>query len=101
MSDVETGTCRLCDESYPLDGEQAVEHFGTVVCADCVDESVVFVAECSNQFCDWTHRVEDTEFNRGHVKTRAQQEANNHERWKRVFEDDPMHETTVREVDDE
>lgn len=94
----DTGTCHVCGDGVPVDGEKAIERFGDVLCRDCLDKTVAFEAECTNQLCTWSYRYEDDEFNRGHVKTRVQQEANSHESRKRVFDDDPTHKTTVREV---
>lgn len=56
--------CHVCGEDVPVDGEQAIERFGEVLCRDCSDNPVVFVAECTNELCMWSHRVEDREFNR-------------------------------------
>jgi hypothetical protein len=95
----ETAACHVCGDTYPLDGEQAIERFGNPLCRDCADESVVFVARCQNGLCGWSYRVDETEFNRGHAKTRAQQEANSHQTRKREFDDDPTHRTTVEEAD--
>ncbi|MFC6825641.1 hypothetical protein [Halopelagius fulvigenes] len=75
-----------------------MERFGEVLCRDCSSKPVVFRVRCSSGLCSWTYRVEETEFNRGHAKTLAQQEANNHEKEKRIFDDDPMHTTTVEEA---
>lgn len=96
----DTGTCGVCDEQVQIDGEQAIERFGDVLCADCAGKPVAFEAECRNQFCDWEHRVESTEFNRGHLKTRIHQEKNHHVQTKRVFDDDRMHRVEIEEVDD-
>lgn len=90
--------CHVCGDEVLVDGKHAMERFGDVLCRDCSDEPVVFVAECTNGLCTWSHRVDETEFNRGHAKTRAQQEANNHQTRKRLFEDDPTHKTEVREI---
>jgi len=90
--------CHVCESGVTLDGEEAIERFGDVLCRDCADYPVVFVARCNNGFCDWSYRVEEAEFNRGHAKTRAQQEANSHENRKEMFDDDPMHNTEVEEV---
>lgn len=81
-----------------IDGSEAVERFGEVLCRDCSDEPVILRAECINQFCDWTFEKEGTEFDRGHVEQLVRSEVNSHEQRKRVFADDPMHETTVEEV---
>jgi hypothetical protein len=97
--DLETGVCHVCDEEVPLDGEHAMERFGNVLCKDCSRKDVVFVAECQAGLCDWSYRVEENEFNRGHAKTRAQQEANQHETWKRELDGDHMHKTDVREIE--
>lgn len=94
----ETGDCHVCGETVPLDGETAIERFGDVLCRDCSDKPVVFVAECTNGLCGWSYRVEEDEFNRGHADTRVRQEANSHQKRKRVFDDDPTHKTEVREV---
>lgn len=94
----ERGTCHVCDEAVPVDGEQAIERFGEVLCRDCTDEPVVFVAECEAGLCGWSYRVEQTEFNRGHAKMRAQQEANSHETERRVFDGEHVHTTAVSEV---
>jgi len=91
-------TCHVCGELVLVDGEHAMERFGEALCRDCSQEPVVFVARCSNGLCDWSYRVEETEFNRGHAKTRAQQEANQHETWKRELDDDPTHNTDVQEI---
>jgi len=56
-----------------------------------------FRAECTNELCDWSRYVEESEFNQGHAKTRMQQEANHHEKRKRVFDGDPTHPTEVYE----
>lgn len=92
------GTCYVCGDEVPVDGEQAMERWGDVLCWECADEPVVFRATCSSQFCDWSFTVEDTEFNRGHARTRASQEATFHENRKRVFDGDEMHRTAVEEV---
>lgn len=92
------GSCRVCGETVPVDGENAIERWGGVLCRDCSDDPVVFEATCTSELCDWSFRSEHNEFNRGHVKTRAQQEANQHRMTKEVFEDNPMHRTTVQEV---
>jgi ribosomal protein S27E len=94
-----SGECHVCGDTVPLDGEQAIKRFGEVLCRGCADEPVVFVAKCTNGLCGWSYRVDETEFNRGHAKTRAQQEANQHQDWKCVFEDDPTHRTEVSEVE--
>lgn len=99
MSDTETGTCHVCGEEAPVDGKHAVERFGNVLCWDCSGKPVKFVAECDSGFCSWFCEVEDTQFNRGHAKRLAQQEANRHQRARRIFDDDPCHKTDVREVD--
>jgi hypothetical protein len=96
---IDQGTCHVCDEDVPVDGEHAMERFGDVLCRDCSDEPVVFEAECTNGFCDWSYRYEDVEFNRGHVETRVRSEANTHENRKQVFDDDPAHTTEVWEVE--
>lgn len=97
----ETGTCHVCETQVPIDGENAVERFGDVLCRDCSDEAVVFVARCNSGLCSWSYRVEENEFNRGHAKTRVQTEANFHERTKRVLDDDPCHNVEIREVREE
>lgn len=94
----DTRPCRVCGEIVPVDGENAIERWGGVLCRDCSDKSVVFGATCTSELCDWSFRAEDDEFNRGHVKIRAQQEANHHQKQKEVFEDNPMHKTKVEEV---
>jgi len=98
--DIEHGECHVCGEDVPLDGEHAMKRWGDVLCRDCAREPVVFVAECTSGLCDWSYRVEETEFNRGHAETRVHQEAGHHERWHRVLEDNPMHKTSVNEVSD-
>ena len=98
MAVTETRSCHCCGEDYPLDGKHAIERFGNVLCKDCSDEPVVFEADCQNEFCDWSHSVEGNEFNRGHLKTRIQQEKNQHVKWKRVFDGDPMHNVEIGEV---
>lgn len=95
----ESGVCHVCGDSVLVDGSQAIERFGDVLCRDCSGEAVVFAAECTNQLCSWTYRHEDTEFNRGHVETRVQQEANTHENTQRAIHDDPTHTTEVWEID--
>jgi ribosomal protein S27E len=101
QTDADTGTCHVCGDRVPVDGEQAVGRFGDVLCADCADGPVVFVAGCqSSEFCDWSHRVEGEEFNRGHLRTRAQQAANRHEIETEVLDNDPMHRVEVHEVSD-
>ena len=97
MTDPERAEC-LCGDTVALDGEEAMRRFGNVLCRDCADEPVVFVARCTGGFCGWSYRVEETEFNRGHAETRAQQEANHHERFKRVIDGDHFHTTEVEEV---
>lgn len=100
MSEVETtGRCHVCGEETPVDGENGIERFGNVLCRDCSDEPVVFVARCSNGLCPWSYRVEENEFNRGHAKRRAQQEANWHENSKEAIHDDPTHNTEISEVE--
>lgn len=96
MSDVES--CHVCGDDTAMDGEQGMRRFGQPLCRDCSDESVAFVAKCQNGLCTWSYVADGSEFNRGHLKTRAQQEANQHESWKREFGDDPTHKTEVREV---
>lgn len=91
------GTCHVCGKEVPVDGEQAIERFGKVLCRDCADEPVTFVAECEAAFCDWSYRVDETEWNRGHAKVRAQQEANHHENSKRVLRGEHEHQTHVEE----
>jgi len=91
--------CHVCSSDVPVDGEHAMERFGNVLCRDCSDEPVVFVARCTNGICSWSYRVEENEFNRGHAETRARQEANQHQSWKREFDDDPTHKTEVEEID--
>lgn len=98
--EVERGECRVCGEEVPVDGEQAIERGGGVLCADCTAEPVVFAAECDNEFCDWQYEDEVTEFDRHHGRLRVQQEANYHERTKRVLDGDPMHSVDVWEVAD-
>lgn len=93
------GTCHVCGDEVPVDGDQATERFGEVLCAGCADEPVVFEAECQNEFCDWSYRCEETEFNRGHARQRVCQEANSHHRFHRHVKDDPMHKTRVYEVE--
>ena len=93
------GTCHVCGETVPLDGEQAIERFGEVLCRDCSDAPVAFEATCTNGICGWSYVAEGEEFNRGHLKTRAQQEATHHETSKREFDDDPTHTTRVQEVE--
>lgn len=100
-SSVERGACRVCGDDVPIDGEHAIERFGDVLCRECSSKPVAFVAECDNQFCEFEYRVDETEFNRGHAKMRAQQEANSHENFQRVMRENPMHNTTVREVEGE
>lgn len=97
-SAIERGECHVCGDVVPLDGEKAMKRFGDPLCRDCSDEPVKFVVECSNGLCSWSYVVEENEFNRGHAKTRAQQEANQHETWKREFDDDPTHKTSIKEV---
>ena len=97
-SNIGDGECHVCGETVPIDGEHAMERWGDVLCRDCSDEPVVFVARCNNGLCDWSYRVEENEFNRGHAETRVRQEKNRHERWKRIFDDDPMHNVGVKEV---
>jgi len=92
------GTCRVCGETVPVDGEKAIERWGSVLCQDCSNEPVRFKATCSSELCDWSFTVDEDEFNRGHAKTRAQQEANQHEKMKEVLDEDPMHRTSVTEV---
>lgn len=94
----ESGTCHVCGETYPLDGENAIERFGDVLCRGCSEDPVVFVAECNSGLCSWSYRVEETEFNRGHAETRVRQEANSHEKMKRIIDDDPCHNVAVNEV---
>lgn len=91
-------TC-LCGNHVVCDGEEAIERFGNVLCQDCAKQPVKFVADCDSELCDWSYEFEDTEFNRGHAKTRVHQEARHHQRTKRIFEDNPCHKTEVREVD--
>jgi hypothetical protein len=97
--DVDTGICRVCDEEVPLDGKQAMERFGSPICRECSDEEVVVTAECESLLCPWSFRASGVEFNRGYIRKRAQQEANNHQTRKRIFEDDPCHTSEVEEVD--
>lgn len=98
-SSVERGTCHVCGDEAPIDGDHATERFGEVLCRGCASKPVAFVAGCDNQFCEFEHRVGGREFNRGHIETNARMEANNHETEERVFREDPMHNTTVSEVD--
>lgn len=95
----ETGICHVCNEEVPLDGETAIERFGDVLCRDCSSKPLAFRATCGNQLCTWSYRVEESEWNRGHAETRVRQEANSHQKRKRVFDDDPTHRTTVEEVE--
>jgi hypothetical protein len=95
---VERGECRVCGSEVPVDGEQAIERHGDVLCADCTGDEVRFAAECDNQFCDWEYEYEGAEFQRDAVKTRVQQEANHHETTQRLLYDDPMHSIDVWEV---
>lgn len=92
------GTCHVCGEQVPIDGEHAIERWGDVLCRDCTDEPVVFEAECDNQFCNWSFECEGDEFDRGHVEQLVRQKANFHENLNKVARDDPMHNTEVREV---
>jgi len=94
----EKGECHVCGEEVAVDGEQAVERFGNILCRECVDKPVVFRATCQRDGCDWSHEANHNEFNRGHVKTRAQQEANWHENSKDVLENE-THKTEVTEVE--
>lgn len=94
----EDPSCDICDEEVSVDGDDAIERYGNTLCKDCVDEPVAFRYECTSQFCDFGDVVEGTEFDRGAIKTRAHQEANSHEKRKRVFENNPMHTVTVKEV---
>jgi len=101
MPDAQTAgeaECRRCGELTPMDGEQGMVRFGEPLCRDCSDAPVRFRATCDNEFCDWSETVEGREFNRGHLQTRIQQEANGHEDRKRVFDDDPMHTVEIEEV---
>jgi len=98
QTDVDVRPCSVCDERVSVDGVEAGERFGNVLCRDCADHTVVFEATCDSGLCGWSFRVDGTEFNRGHLRTRAQQEATRHENEKRVFEDNPCHKTEVREV---
>lgn len=90
----ETAECEYCDS----DGE-TLERAGQSLCGDCLDLPVTFVAECERFDCGWSFEAEDTEFNRNHVKLRAQQEANSHEARNRVFDGEHGHSCEVREVD--
>mgnify|MGYP006283789737 FL=1 len=104
MTDAEpvpVAECHVCGDHVPVDGENAIERFGDILCRDCSDEPVVFVARCNSGLCPWSYRVEETEFNRGHAETRVRQEANSHEKRKRVFDDDPCHNVDVREIETE
>lgn len=91
-----TPQCDICDDD--LEEESCLDRWGNVYCRDCLDAPVTFRATCSSEFCDWSYTVEDTEFNRGHVKNRAHQEANHHQKTKEIFDDNPMHRTSVEEV---
>jgi hypothetical protein len=103
MSEKETTTdrpCRCCGELTPMDGKQGTVRFGEPICRGCSDAPVRFQATCTNKFCSWSETVEGDEFNRGHLKIRIQQEANNHENRKRIFDDDPMHTVEINEKTD-
>ena len=98
QTDVDVRPCSVCDEQVAVDGVEAAERFVNVLCRDCADHTVVFEATCDSGLCEWSFHVSGVEFNRGHLRTRAQQEATRHENGKRVFEDNPCHKTEVREV---
>lgn len=95
-----TAEC-LCGTEVVVDGDEAIERFGQILCRECGDWPVVFEAHCTNQLCDWSIRDEGDEFDRGHIEQWVRNRANQHEREKRVFEDDPTHPTEVREVQKE
>lgn len=95
----QTGECYVCGNTVQVDGTHAVERWGDILCRACSGETVEFEATCTSELCDWSYRAQGTEFSRGHVKTRAQQEANQHERFTKVFDGNPMHATSVEEVD--
>lgn len=89
-----TGTCIACRETVPVDGKQAETFASQVVCHDCMDVAVVFLAECLD--CDWDYRCEERVTNRYHARVRVQQEGNAHES-KMNFRDE-SHETVWREI---
>lgn len=89
-----TGTCIVCEEVKEIDGETAGVCAGQVVCLDCMDAAVVFVAECLD--CDWDHRCEERVTNRHHARTRVQQAGNTHESKMQLR--DQSHETVWREI---
>jgi hypothetical protein len=89
-----SGHCAVCEDIVPVDGEQAAVMGGRVVCEDCRDEPVAFVAECLD--CGWAYRSEWHEYERYVARQRVQQEANIHA----AFEDRD-HETAWREVEPE
>lgn len=96
----ETADCHVCGERTTLDGDRGIRRFGNALCRDCSDEPVVFVARCQSGLCEWSHRVEGNEFNRGHLRTRCEQEANWHESTKRELDDEHCHKTHVEEIED-
>lgn len=89
--------CASCGELHAADGKNAGVSGGRFLCKDCSSKPVTFIAECLD--CEWTYECEDTEFNKYHARTRAQQEGNSHETRKSF--DDESHETVWREVDNE
>ena len=70
---------------------------GRLLCGDCADKGVVFVAECLH--CDWTYQHHQPEYNWYQAQVRVQQEGNNHESEQKVFED-KTHETVWRRYDE-
>ncbi|WP_135823020.1 hypothetical protein [Halostella litorea] len=93
-----SGTCAECRETVAADGEQAGVAGGRLICRDCINAPVAFVAECLD--CGWSYRCEERATNRHAAKQRVQQEGNSHEREKQTFEDE-SHETVWRQVDPE
>lgn len=89
-----TGHCAVCNKVVQLDGKQAAVMGGRVVCEECRDIPVAFVAECLD--CGWAYRSEWHECERYVARQRVQQEANTHA----AFEDSD-HETAWREVEPE
>lgn len=69
----------------------APEKWGQRVCTDCRYLRVLRVARCERADCRWTTTEDGFEYNRGAAKQAIQRDANNHEKMKRIIEDEHGH----------
>lgn len=91
-----TGHCARCETEIVVDSRRNGARAGRLLCEDCANASVTYIAECLD--CGWTYSVDGKEYEWYDCQMRVQQEGNSHEDEKRVLGGE-SHETVWRRVE--